>query len=624
MTPSNKERQEKLRHLAAQPPSALVWQRICQLLEEAPEEEIDALLQAGLKEALEPWDSALKVPPLLWSPLTRPKEAKLCAALTRSLSLVGLDQPLFAWVQNPGGWLYPSSIEWEAPPSASSDIVDLLLQEQIIGMAKRLSLKNVRLTYAQLERLCRAELPALRSLTLSNCGLTEQSMMALYPGLPRHLQALDISYNRFTKEWPRAVQDLFSRYPPRLKSLSLAGCTPPALFDLFSALAEDNVLEKLDLSACEIEDQTLRDLITHLETIEERRLASLSLRKNRLTQRGLLDLSRTAFAAQLRELFLGENQLDEDLSSIAAFRNLSSLDLGYNLCPKAGPSLAQLRALEPKNPPPQPTPEGVPFWLIQEPQSSNKTSSGKLLCAEKLLGQLAKSGLPLARLGLAGFYLTDELLSLTGPLLGQAFSSLQELDLSRNELTAQGVCLVLEQLPNLQSLRLSGCSHLWEEPAEPGSDLCRMFSSLTKLSIAKTQMDTGTLEALLGCLPPERLVSLDLSQNALGREGIEVLQRAPLGPLQSLSLAAFGIDDDALLVLGEDQRLSQLTSLDLSGNQISIEGICRFLSSSTTAHLQALYLSPDLATQEALSELCSAAGLFCRSLRIFWRELSSW
>jgi len=180
-----------------------------------------------------------------------------------------------------------------------------------------------------------------------------------------------------------------------------------------------------------------------------------------------------------------------------------------------------------------------------------------------------------------------------------------------------------EYFPNLthlkcQKMTLRVCRKLLQQ-------VIRM-DRLTWLDLSNNIITPVALSHLLGCLPFENLVKLDLSFNYF--EDISILSQFPFQRLQNLILNGIKFTHDSVLLLCSSPHLEnltelglsncflnsrtarcifssfkQLTSLDISGNFLGCVGIKNIPVQSS--HLQKLNLQKTLMNNDAIQVLAS-------------------
>jgi uncharacterized protein (TIGR02996 family) len=124
-------------------------------------------------------------------------------------------------------------------------------------------------------------------------------------------------------------------------------------------------------------------------------------------------------------------------------------------------------------------------------------------------------------------------------------------------------------LSGLRSLQLRD-NHLSANPVPalpPASQ-----AHLTALDLGGNYLRPAGTEALARSGWLRNLISLDLSNNALGIEGVRVLVSQPMLRLTSLQLVGNGIGTEGAEILADSPSLPQLMSLDLSSNGIDAKG----------------------------------------------------
>lgn len=146
---------------------------------------------------------------------------------------------------------------------------------------------------------------------------------------------------------------------------------------------------------------------------------------------------------------------------------------------------------------------------------------------------------------------------------------LSSLSVEGNRITSAGL-KALAQGPHTHALRVL---RVGGNPVgvESLSALLRACPDLRELSVKRTGLDAGGLEAILDALPHLEVLELDL--NPLADAGARVLAQHPhTGRLRRLSLAWCDIGEAGARVLARSPGLTHLESLVLSGNPITSMG----------------------------------------------------
>jgi uncharacterized protein (TIGR02996 family) len=170
-------------------------------------------------------------------------------------------------------------------------------------------------------------------------------------------------------------------------------------------------------------------------------------------------------------------------------------------------------------------------------------------------------------LDLAGNRLTAE--QLTRLLAAPALASVEELDLSNNNLRATALAAIAEaKLPSLRSLHL-----LHTQPEEAGVRVLassEVFTGLRSLALGGNNLPPSSAAALAASPGASNLRVLDLRENRLGDAGAIALANSPhLRNLVELDLATNVIEDEGANALADSPHLGGLIYLDLHENVIS-------------------------------------------------------
>jgi uncharacterized protein (TIGR02996 family) len=132
--------------------------------------------------------------------------------------------------------------------------------------------------------------------------------------------------------------------------------------------------------------------------------------------------------------------------------------------------------------------------------------------------------------------------------------------------------------------------------------------ALRVLRIAAVGMRRADASALARLWP--QLVELDASRNPLQDAGLERFAATrEARALQRLSLAECALGDLALELLGEHARMPRLRALTLSQNELSVDGLARFLASPLARQLVELALHSCTFVEPAARAIAAAAAL---------------
>jgi uncharacterized protein (TIGR02996 family) len=466
------------------------------------------------------------------------------------------------------------------------------------GLAALVSLALVRndLDTACLRTLLQSSFwPCLRQLDLSDnkLGTVGVELLAVSPR-SRELVSLDLGGNRIHRPELRALAA--SSHLGNLAGLGLRGSRVGNAGAAVLAQASLPHLASLDLSDNRIGDAGARALAAakHLP-----RLAVLNLANNRITDAGA-----TAFAG-------------------ATLPALATLDLSGNQIRFAGPLLAGrgLAALRLEGNPIHDRMAGLRDGSRSLDLGGCKLGAGgtaDLAATPQLLEATA--------LDLSSNQIGDE--GVAALAASPHTAHLTALNLSANGIGDEAaVALARSSLPRLTSLNLSanqigdaGAAALAGATGWPG---------LATLHLGNNKIGDAGAGALARASLP-LLATLDLSDNAIGAGGFTLTAR-PSGwtalnlannPLYNrlaewdadggesaaghLGLGGLGITVAQVAELADWPRLQRVTSLDLSANQLSAEGVRVLCSSPHLARLTALNLARNNLGSEAAAVLASS------------------
>ena len=182
-------------------------------------------------------------------------------------------------------------------------------------------------------------------------------------------------------------------------------------------------------------------------------------------------------------------------------------------------------------------------------------------------------------------------------LLLKAFKTLTFIDLSQNQMDAEGVSALAQVIannPSLTFLSLESCGLGVDETATVISSLERR-SELTSLNLAANVISPSGIASLSSVFSSasKKLTSLNLASTGLKIEGVKALAQALVnfrsvsdGPRLSLNLAHNDIGDEGVKALDKSHSkylwqgggLPDLFSMQLDDNQISPQGILTLCS----------------------------------------------
>lgn len=332
-------------------------------------------------------------------------------------------------------------------------------------------------------------------------------------------------------------------------------------------------LRVLDLSSNYDIDDTVIEALASSGGLEK--LEKLSLAENHI---GPTHIAALGALPALTELSLSETGVgDEGLAAVASadgFEKLETLALSYaKLGPASAATLARGRSLRglrkldlSRN---YELDDSVIAALVAGPLRGLRSID---LCSTALTDEgflaLARSDLPLESLSISGEQITGPTLaSLLASPVGRGLSSLKITYLS--DPLPEG-WLPAERSRPLRELTLQGC-YLGPNDVDP---IVRSgaLRSLVSLDLSENALEDSTAVAIADAGLTE-LRTLDLSGNTIGAIGVAALASSrALGRLEKLSLAVNKLEDDSAAALASSTALASLVSLDLKSNEIGPEG----------------------------------------------------
>jgi len=358
------------------------------------------------------------------------------------------------------------------------------------------------------------------------------------------------------------------------------------------AIAIAGVLEltqvtKLDLAHKSIKQEGCKAIA---EVIPKTRLTYLNLKANKVGEQVGCLLASSLPDSQIRELCLSQcsvgNSFAQRIGSILPECQLESLDLSYNNISKTG----------------------AKFIVAGLTKLSSLDLSGNFLCdsgAEALGKVLENSGLKVLKLNSCGIRIKG-LLSISNGLLE---SELQILELGNNFVDFEEEKAIL---------LLLNSSHLSFDTLEKNClENCLSDSLLeTKSSNLSIQLNLSGkflgYQAALGwgnLLPKVKIVSLDLSQNAIEEEGAFVLASNLANCfLRDLKLRENNIGTRGWTALAQSLKVSSLKSLDVSNNSIERQAITELLKCIPESSVTELNLSSNSIKKVLGTRIAGALG----------------
>ena len=182
-----------------------------------------------------------------------------------------------------------------------------------------------------------------------------------------------------------------------------------------------------------------------------------------------------------------------------------------------------------------------------------------------------------------------------------------------SELVLRTVPEVAPPLEGIRRLIIERQTSYPERGSTIGADTLRMLSArgamsgLRGLDIASHDVGTGGLAAMLEGGPLREMRSLNLAGTGIGREGVAMLVPSVLPSLTSLDLSDNDIDVEGVqTLLSSGLRLTQLR---IGNNILGNEGLRAILEAPGASALTSLDLSDNDIDIEGISALASAEGL---------------
>ena len=183
----------------------------------------------------------------------------------------------------------------------------------------------------------------------------------------------------------------------------------------------------------------------------------------------------------------------------------------------------------------------------------------------------------------------------------EVFSSLMDLDLSINFVTADAVVEVCEspavRVRNLRALSLE--DNRLKDPAGAAIARSENFSRLEWLNLSWNEIGLETARALGTSTTLRNLRCLNLERNYIDEEGVRAMFAGDgLAGLEALNLGSNRLEDEGAIALAQSALPPNLKTLWLTNNSIDEEGARALGESPNLASLEALYIGRNYFKEE--------------------------
>lgn len=182
---------------------------------------------------------------------------------------------------------------------------------------------------------------------------------------------------------------------------------------------------------------------------------------------------------------------------------------------------------------------------------------------------------------------------------------LNSLDVSQNPISDQGVISIISSgmNGNLSSVDFSGTSLTQAGIQQIANILQDNINNVSEIKLANTQMTAQGFSAIVD-LP--QLTALDVSNNAIGDEATKILNEKKSHIfLEKINLSATKLSDEGALQLAEALPELNVSSLDISHNQVSSASFAKIVQSNTSS-LTDLNVANNQITEEGAQALALA------------------
>lgn len=340
-----------------------------------------------------------------------------------------------------------------------------------------------------------------------------------------------------------------------------------------------------------------------------RSLHTLSLEDCQLGDEGLATLAQAPWLAQLDELELGQNRLTSrglhDLSK-QQWLSLKRIDLSGNLLDQRGllhlgqaaPILESLKLISARLRPEALSAFGQGFDRLERLELGAMLNDAAMIHWSKVATPPALKTLILR---------SNRIGPLGAAALAQSamMQTLIELDLSFNAISDRGVSALSQAAaPALERLGFEGCG-IGAGGAKALSQ-APWASQVRALDLKRNELGGVGVDVMFSAASFGALEQLLLSSNHVGPRGCRALAMASLPMLKELNIAYNGLGDEGLEALASATWFERLESLRLSGRQMSSAGAAA-LAKAKAERLKALSFSGGDLGDEGLSQLLCAA-----------------
>ncbi|XP_048041298.1 protein NLRC5-like isoform X6 [Megalobrama amblycephala] len=388
----------------------------------------------------------------------------------------------------------------------------------------------------------------LEKLRLSNCSITEEGYKALASALrsnPSHLIELDLTGNDPGQSGVNELNDLLQDPNCQLKTLRFLGPAADEACQYVTGIVGNNplLLRELNLSERELGDSNVKKLAALLQD-KHCKLNTLILSNCSVTEEGYKAL---ASSLRLNPSHLIELDLTGNDPGQSGVKELNDLLQDPN---------SQLKKLRFLCPVADEACEYVRGIVGKDPLLLRELNLSEHELGDTRVNQIAAllqdKHCKLNTLILCGCSITEKQCLILTSALKSNPSHLRELDLSENKLQNKGVYILCDLLKDshckLERLRLRYCGMT--------SEGCSAVTSALNSN-------------------PSHLREMNLSANQLGFENLGVLLRNHKFKLEILVLCGCSITEKQCLILTSALKLnpSHLRELDLSENELKNTGV---------------------------------------------------
>ena len=356
-----------------------------------------------------------------------------------------------------------------------------------------------------------------------------------------------------------------------LTHLNLSGndMSEEVAYFLASAIASNSSLEDLILTDNRLTTSGIVTIAKSLSNIST--LKYLSVQNNLISEEAADSIASVIkINTGIGELYLGNNKLGAGaLKIIRALKEVSSLKvLDLNNNNTSGIIADDLAAVIDHN-------SLQKLWLANNDLRS---------CASTILQSLSKIT-TLTHLNLSGNDMSEEVAYFLASAIASN-SSLEDLRLTDNRLTTSGIVTIAKSLSNISTLKylIFQSNLISEEAADYIASVIKINTGIEELYLGNNKLGTGALKIIRALKEVSSLKVLDLNNN--NTSGIIADDLAAVidhNSLQKLRLAKNDLRSCASTILQSLSKITTLTHLNLSGNDMS-EGVAYFLASAIASN----------------------------------------